>query len=255
MADPSDDGPPRIALPEPFDRHLRLGPFRSVRDALKFATYAAVGVVPAVLAGPVWWLPFLGGGFVVATYRPDGRPADERAGEFVAYHLRRRHRGGPPPRAAPTSGGSARVRGGRLVAMLEAGGVPVAFLPPADARRLFEAFSQTLRTLEVGVYVVAGVVPVPAAPFRPPREVAPRAPVAKAGYEEMVRLLLRRRQRRRVRLVVWAADGPDALARLEQSVRALAEGLRQLGLEPERLRAGELTVALERLGLGDGSAR
>ena len=50
MADPGrTESSPWIGLPATFDRRLRMGPFPSVRDALKFATYAAVGAIPAAL--------------------------------------------------------------------------------------------------------------------------------------------------------------------------------------------------------------
>jgi hypothetical protein len=252
VADPGrTESSPWIGLPATFDRRLRMGPFPSVRDALKFATYAAVGAIPAALVAPIWWIPFLGGGFLVAIFHPEGKPADERVGEFVAYHWRRGtqraevskgRRGGPGPGPTVAVGGAA------LAAVLDVPGTPVAFLPPADSRALFDRFRDLLNALEGGLYIVAGIEPIVTSPFQPAAEPAPRAPEARAGYAEMVRILCQRRQRRRVLVVVWVRRGAGAEEKLERSVRAVTDHLGRLGLPAERLSEDRLGVVLRRIG-------
>src|SRR6202007_533818 len=81
----ADGGPLLVALPDGLGRTMPLPP---VRDALKFTTYAAVGAVAAAVFAPIWWLPFLGGGFALSVLRPDGKALDERFGQLVAFELR-----------------------------------------------------------------------------------------------------------------------------------------------------------------------
>lgn len=246
------DEPPVVGLPERVDRRMRLGPFPSVRDALKFATYVAIGAVPAAVAGPVWWLPFVGGGFVLSVYRAEGRGLDERAADFVAYRLRARgpgSRGPPPTQGGGSAGPVLRVGPGHLVAVLSVRGLPVAFLPPAEARGVFDGYRELLTSLEGGAYFVMGLEPLEVTPFCPPAVLAPPAPAARAGYEEMVRLLCRRRYRRQTLWALWTrADRDGATARLERSVRATLERLAPIGVEARRLRDGELVEAAERIG-------
>lgn len=243
-------GPPWVTLPEVLDRRMRLGPFPSARDALKFATYAAVGAVPAALIGPIWWIPFLGGGLLAATYHPDGKPPDERAGEFVAYRWRNGpgFRGRPPRQGTGFQGSAAPIRGATLVAVIEVGGTPVAFLPPEEARARFDRFRELLRGIDGNLYVVMTTEATSGAPFRPPDEVAPPAPRARSGYAEMIRLMCERRRRRKVLLVVGTPRDDGASTRLDRTVSVLTEHLGRLGAPYERLRDDRLAAALERLG-------
>ncbi len=234
---------------------MRLGPFPSVRDALKFATYAAVGAVPAVLVAPIWWLPFLGAGFLLAMYHPAGKPADEQAGEFVAYHVRqgRLSRGRVPERRPWALGPAARVGGVALVAVLEVSGTPVAFLPPQESRALFDRFRDLLRAIEGGLYLVMTTEPISSDPYQPPDGLAPPAPLARAGYTEMVRILCQRRRQRRVLLTIWVPRGDGAAARLERNVAVVTDHLGRIGVRVERLADRPLGAALGRMGWSEGS--
>lgn len=255
MDDPSrSGGPPSVPLPATFDRRMRLGPFPSVREALKFATYAAVGAVPAALLAPIWWVPFLGGGFLLATYHPGGKAADERAGEFVAYEWRR---GAGPrrrssPRSPPPLRSTATLEDRTLVAVLQASGAPVAFLPPEESRALFERFRDLLRAIDGGLYLVMTTEPMSSRPFELPAEPAPRAPGARTGYSEMIHLLCERRRERRVLLAIWVRGDPGAPDRLERRVAVVVEHLGRLGVPAERLSGERLANALRRIGWDPG---
>ncbi len=250
--EPEAAGPPTVGLPESLDRRLRLGPFPSARDALKFATWAAVGALVAAVAGAVYWLPFLGGGFLIAVYRHDGKSLDEAFSDRCSFHLRAlvgspRPEGVPPPLRP---GGVARVGAEALVAVIAGGGVPVAFLPPNEARRLFDGFRDLLAHLGDGLYLYVGVEPVEAGPFRPaPGPAGVPEAAAREGYREMVTLLCRRRYRRRVLLVVFDR-GPAATAvgRVEARATAALDGLARLGIPAERLRDRALVRALHEVG-------
>ena len=244
-----------IGLPEGFGRTMRLGPFPSVRDALKFSTYAAVGAVFAAVLAPIWWLPFLGGGFALSVFRPDGRALDERLGAFVAFELRsgRGSSSATPPRRrrAPHAPGSVVARASQLVGILATGGIPVAFLPPAEARALFDRYRTFLGALDGGLYLTMGVRPIEVRPFRPRdrRVDGGPAPAARAGYDEMVRLLCERRLQREVRIAVWVPRASDgAFELLERRLQTVSEHLAQLGLAPVRLRGRELDAAAQGMG-------
>jgi hypothetical protein len=250
----SEAGAPLVLpLPEPVGRKARLGPFPSAREALKFASYAAAGAVVAGVTTPLAWLPFLGAGFVVAAVRPDGRGIDERLTEYVRYRYRSRRPSRDPGthRARKFRGNVVRVRPGRIVAVIETGGVPVAFLPARDARGLFDGFRGLLRGHDGGLLLQVDGRAVPTTPLGP--HPAPGADTpelsAKEGYREMLLLLGRRRRRRVVRVVAWAiGPGPGALLRLEERVQALSGRLLALGLQPERLRDGPLGEAVAEIG-------
>lgn len=259
MPGDADPSPVLVGLPEPLDRRMRLGPFPSVGQALKFGAYVGVGAVAAALIGPVGWLPFLGVGFFASTYRRGGKSADERVADFLAFQLRQRSAAGAPrDRGARVSGDFVRVAQGARVAILVARGVPVAFLPPSEARRLFDGFRQLLDGTEASIYLVAGLRPMRDAPFLPPRERVPGASVdamARAGYVEMMRAVCRRRARRRVTIAVWSpgpAEGEEL--RLLRSVRRVTEGLERLEIPVERLTETPLRAEADRLGLGGGAS-
>lgn len=249
----TDAPPPVVPLPAPVDRRLHLGPFPNARSALRFIAYAAVGAVAALVVGPVAWLPFLGGGFVLTAYRSDGRSLDEHVGSFVRWRLRRSRRGtGHRPRAPLLRTGTvARIGPARRVAVLTAGGVPVQFLPPAVARQLFDQYREWLRSLEEGVVLRMTSEPLADRPFRPASWVAAEGAdrVARAGYQEMVRLLCRRRRRRVVEVMLWSTDPlAGARERLERRLTAVNDGLRSMGLEPDRRAGMALAQAVDRIG-------
>jgi hypothetical protein len=246
------DRPVVVPLPRRLDRRMRLGPFPSARDAMRFAGYAAAGTVALPLGGAVAWLPVLGGAFLLAVYRPDGKGLDDRARDYLRYRVRRHRRTALDGRRASPSVDCVRLPGPYLAAIVEAGGIPTRFLPPSDARELFDRYRSTLRSLSGGLVVDVGVVPVPASDFRLPaaEPTAPGERAARAGYDEMVRLLVRRRRRRRVLLTVFVPlNGPEAPGRLDAEVAQLTGHLAALGTEPLRLTGPALRSGLASAGV------
>jgi hypothetical protein len=261
MAEPAaSTAPPLVVgLPESLGRRMRLGPFPSARHALKFAAYAAIGGAVAAALGVIWTVPFLGAGFFLSVYQPDGRGLDEQLGEYVQYRWRSRPGDGHPARAPSEPGGrSPYVTSvpGQLVAILSVRGLPVAFLPPADARSLFESYRELLRTLDPGLLLHMGVEPVSERPFLPARarpETGRPEENARRAYAEMVALLCRQRYRRRVLLALWTPRGARAALRLEQDADRLVAGLSRLGLEGTRLRGPALRRACAQIGWREGT--
>lgn len=238
-----------VPLPQPTGRRLRLGPFPSTREALKFVTYAAVGGVVAGLVNPLAWLPFVGAGFVLATYQPEGRSLDGRAADYVRWRWRC-HGGGSSDYRATVRGPFARTSDGRMLAVLSAGGAPVAFLPAENARRRFDRYRQLLRSLSDRVYLRVGVEPLLEGPFRG-RGGASGDPDAgaRAGYAELVRAVCRRRFVRRVDVILFAPSGGlSDRSRLESEVVAVRQSLEEMGVTSRRLRGGELARAVHRAG-------
>lgn len=247
------DGPPVVPLPERFDRRLRLGPFASARDALKFVTYAAVGAVLVPFTSPYLWLVVVAGGFAVAAFRPDGRGLDERAVSFVLWKFRvwSGNRMMKSAAANPVSRrGLLAIGPGLYVAIIRTGGSPLAYLPPIDLARRFELFRDLLRSVRGGIAFSIASVPMRAGPVVPPplRALRQDRP-ASAGYSELVELLCRRRSVRTVYLALATeSPGPDGVSDLEVRVSTLTERLGGLGLRPVRLRDRRLDDAARRWG-------
>ncbi len=251
MAEP-EPGPPVVALPQPVDRRLRLGPFASARDAVKFACYAAAGALLAPFVTPYAWLPVVAVGFLVSAWRPEGEALDERVAHWATWRVRRFTGGGPVslPSSPPARGGYLRLGPGRYVTVLRTGGTPLAYRPPAELERLFRAYGELLRASDGVLLLHAGTVPLSADPLVPGRSssTGPELP-AREGYQELVSVLCRRRLVRRVHLALSTPDvGPDALARLDQGTRALASRLAAVGLRPTRLETRALSEAGHRFG-------
>lgn len=252
----ADGEPPVVVLPERLDRKLRLGPFPSGRDALKFASYAAVGAFLVPFAGALAWLPFLLAGGVVALWHPDGEAADERMLRFVRWKLRRLGRGEAmtvPGAGTGAHRALARVPGG-FVAVVRTGGVPLAYLPPRELAERFEAFRELLRAFDGSFLWLAARAPIHAVPFLPaePAPVGAEAP-ARAGYRELVEVIVRRRHLRQVYFALASeGSGSEGIQRLEAQLGTLLERLRSLGVRPVRLRDRALTEAVRRLGIAPG---
>ena len=252
--DDTGSGPLRIALPERLDRKMRLGPFPSSRDALKFASYAAVGGLLSPFANPVLWLPVVAAGFLLSVWRPDGQSLDERALAVVGWKLRSVTGGNDvsdTARRPIVRQALLQLPSHRYVAVVRTGGTPVAYLPPDELGRRFELFRELLRSLDSSVVWLAATVPIRSQAVRPPGRVAgpDREAVAFSGYSELVTALCRRRLLRRVYLVLGATDsGPDAIGQLEGKVANLIERLGALGLKPTRLRDQSLVEAARRFG-------
>jgi hypothetical protein len=250
--DAAVQGSPVAAIPMRLDRRLRLGPFPRAQDAIKFVCYGAAGAVFVPFLGAVGVVPFLAAGFLFSAWRPDGESLDERALRYVAWRARR-HRRGPSVTPRTGRGGAhryLRAADGTPVVVLRSGGTPVAYRPPAELERLFRAWGDFLRALDGSVYLRAGTAPLAAAPFRPrPAEAAEEDATARAGYDELVAVLCRRRLVRRVDVALAAAEAtPEASARLETRARMAAERLAALGVRPTRLTGTALADAGHRFG-------
>jgi hypothetical protein len=241
-----------IRLPRPLNRRMRLGPFPSARDAMRFAAYAALGAVVVPIGGAIAWLPILALGFVVSVVRPDGKGLDDRARDYLRWRWRRRHSGaGTLDRVTVGPSSYLRLRGPFVAAILEVGGVPIRFLPPGDARELFERYRELLRTVESGVHLDVGSRPIPGSTFRLPKcpNLAPPESAARSGYREMTRLLLQRRRLRRVAVLLFEpGTGPESLRRLSERTDAFATGLEGLGMPVDRLRGRALSTAAGSMG-------
>lgn len=249
----AEDGPPVVTLPERFDRRLRLGPFASARDALRFVTYAAVGAVLAPFTGPYLWLGVVLTGFAACVVRSEGESLDERAFAFVRWTFRTRS--GPGPMTDP--GLRSQLRKGlvplgdeRQLAILGSGGTPISYLPPVELARRFDSFRSVLRSLDGALAFWVFTVPMRSRSLvpDPPTEAGPDA-AARAAYSELVRMICRRRRVRRVYLALGTERvGPDAVPDLERRAAALAERLDELGVSAVRLRDGALLEAARRWG-------
>ncbi|MFZ0831147.1 MAG: hypothetical protein WCB18_02080 [Thermoplasmata archaeon] len=213
-------------------RRLHLGPFGSGMDLAKFLCVATIGAVVAAVSSAVVWLPFLGAGAIVAFVRVEGRSLDQYAVGYCRFRWRTSvgwNRAPSIPR-----GGPPRVRGeGHGNLSVRAGGIPIAYLPPADLQRLFEEWRSTLAAFDrpIGLRMRGErFSPLPFLPRFGSSTVGEN--VALASYCELVRALLRQRYRRVVDLMIWE----DPLERHPT----------KLGIESD---VSELVTALERLGI------
>jgi hypothetical protein len=242
--------PPVVVLPERLDRSMRLGPFPSARAALKFVTYGAIGALLVPFAGALVWLPFLLGGFLVSVYRPEEKSPDERVLDLLRYRWRRSGAFAlPPGRTGRARGSLIRLPSGCYVAIVETRGNPVLHLPPEEMEQLFRLYRDFLRGLDVGCAFVATLAPLSAIAFEPNRAAAldPLQSDARRGYDELVRLLCRRRF---VRRIFFAFGSPDrsaaSVTQLEGRVAMAIGQLALLGVGPRRLRGAELKEAAYR---------
>ncbi len=244
---------PTVALPERFDRRLRLGPFPSARDALKFVVYATAGALLAPFVPPIVWLPIVGIGFGIAVWRPEGQALDERAVALVLWLLRRERREAEMTRHAPDPllrRGLLRLDSGTLAVVLRADGTPLAYLPPVELQFRFASFREFLREIEGG-----WVWSVSSGPLRP-EAVVPTTTADpseetddRAGYRELVETLCRRRARRQIDVVLTGgAATPDRVLELERRADRVAGRLAELGIPVVRLRDRGLADAGRRLG-------
>jgi hypothetical protein len=232
-------GVPRISLPERVDRRARLGPFPSARDALKFVCYAAVGAVVSPFASPFAWVPFLAVGFVVSVWRPDDEAVDERAGRWVRFVVDR-WRGASvtdPARATAARGAVVYLASGHRVAIVRAGGTPLAYRPPAELAVLFDRFRELLRASNGPLIIRSTTVALREGPVLPGTVACTDLEwAAREGYRELVSVLCRRRRSRRVEIALSAsASGPEGERRLVERARSLAERLSSLGVRSSLL--------------------
>lgn len=252
MATPLD-GPPVVSLPERLDRRLRFGPFPSARDALKFLSYAAAGALVLPFTSSFVWVGIIAAGFAVAVIRIDGLAIDDRAVAFLRWAFSRVPRRSAMTVTAPgpvARRGLVTIATGQSLAIVRAGGSPISYLPPAELARRFGLFRELLRSLDgpLAIRVASGPLPpdrlVPAgtADDRPDRPAA-------EGYGQLVTLLCRRRQLRRVELVLGTTrTGPEAVAELDLRASALIDRLSLLGIRAARLAGRSLEDAVRRGG-------
>jgi len=247
-----DAGSPVVALPERVDRRVRLGPFPSARDALKFVCYAAAGAVLAPFASPFAWIPVLVAGFAVCVWRPDGEAVDERGARWLLFWGHRVVGRALTPRrpSAPVRGPVAQLAGGRRATVVRTGGTPLAYRPPAELASLFERFRDLLRASEGPIVLRSTTVPLRDGPVLPKDSpcLAVEA-AARAGYRELVSVLCRRRRSRRVEISLSSAEaGPEGERRLQERATGLTELLAALGLRPTILVDRSLSDALRGYG-------
>lgn len=248
-----------VPLPERVDRRSRLGPFPSARDAAKFLCYAAAAALVAPWVSAFLWVPLVGIGFGVSVWHPDGRPVDERAVVYAAYRFRRLSGGNRTigRGSAVTRHGVVQLASMSYVAVVRAGGCPIAYLPPAELEEKFGLYRDLLRTTAGQFTILCTVVPIRAAPLLP---AGPDRPgddqSARHGYVELATILCRRRLARRVYLALRNPEtGPDALARLEAQASSLTERLAGLGVRPVRLSEAALQDAARRFGWSRSEVR
>jgi hypothetical protein len=247
--------PLRIELPERLDRTTRWGPFPSSGAALKFLLLGTLGAVVAIRFGALLWTPFLVGGFLLAVHRREGLSIDESLLAYVRFRLRGlRPYDGAGPGGAPR-GRFHRTAGGRPALGLEAGGVPVAFLPPAEAEQLFRQYREFLRAHPATLLVRVGRAPLRATRFLPANVPAasPAEGAARAGYAELLTLISQRRSRRRVRLLLVGEPGAAGTARLEGAYAALLRTLDAMGIRASPLR--DRSLAAFAAGTGSSEER
>ncbi|MGA8604882.1 MAG: hypothetical protein WB788_07480 [Thermoplasmata archaeon] len=252
MAD-SEAGTLSIGLPERLDRRMRLGPFPSSRDALKFVTYAAAGALLSPFASAWVWLPIVLAGFAVSVWRPDGQSLDERLLALVQWKFRSLAGGKSvkEPMTRPlVRQGLLQLAPHRYVAVVRTGGTPVAYLPPDELVRRFEIYRELIRSTTDSFAFLSTTTPIRSQALRPASQTGdgPEGP-ARSGYSELVTLLCRRRLLRRVYFVVGTLEtGPDAITKLEGRVANLIERLGSLGIRPTRLRDRALVEGGHRFG-------
>jgi len=256
---PSGDPVPVVELPERLDRPLRLGPFSSGRDALKFVTYAAVGAFLVPFFGAGAWVPFVAAGLAVSLWRPDGEAIDDRAAQYLRWRWHRLAGAARVTRPGPPRTGRRSIvrLPSAFAAIVRSGGLPLAYLPPADLARCFEGYRDLLRAFDGSVLLLSTRAPIHAAPFLP-AEPAPGGAegVARQGYRELVEVIVHRRHVRHVYVALATpATGADGIGRLETQVATLLDRLRALGLRPVRLRDRSLDEAARRLGLEEAGER
>ena len=258
MADPAD-GPPVIVLPERVDRRLRLGPFPSARDAVAFLGYAGVGSLLAAVVSPLVGLGVIVAGFALSIVRFEDERIDRRA-VAILRHLVGRTRPWPGMTMTSLSHGErlgvTAGAAGEFVAVVRAGGSPMAYLPPAEIARRFERYRELLRAEPDDLVFRVWLGPMRAAPVVPPPVAAGRSDAdARDGYAELVRLLCARRAVRRIDLLRRSnRHGTEGLAELEDRVARLLDRLAALELPARRLTGRALVDAARRLSSVAGGA-
>jgi hypothetical protein len=225
-----------IPVRQLVQRRLRLGPFASGRDLVKFLCFATVGAAIAAVTSAVVWLPFLAAGGMIAFIRVEGQTLDEYALGYCRFRQRASRSAGfltGPARPGPGSPGSRR----RASPSLRAGGIPIVYLPPADLQRVFEEWRSALSAVDGSVgFRTRGELfsPLPFLPASGSPHGAERE--ALDSYRDMVRSLLRQRYRRvvDVKVATPGLDGEPAALQLQTQLDGLLATLDRLGIPAQR---------------------
>ncbi|HZY69480.1 MAG TPA: hypothetical protein VFF67_00685 [Thermoplasmata archaeon] len=240
---------PEVRLDVAVRRPASLGPFPSARDGAKFLAYAAVGALVAGVASPWLFVPFVAFGFVASVHRADEKAPDRRLVDRVAWEVRRHSHPRPAARRPRLVAGGAVVElaPGRSVAVVRAGGVAVAFLPPGAAQALFHEYRTLLQSLSTDVGMAVGGRRLPTQRLIPTHHLVDGPErTARDGYAAMMGLLTEHRRTRHV-LVVLSARDPGRAGRhqLDRAAGAFVSALDGMGVPAARVRG----AALLRLGL------
>jgi hypothetical protein len=216
-------------------RQLRLGPFGSGRELVKFLGVASVGAAVAAVTSAAVWIPFLAVGALLAFVRVEGRTLDDLALGYCRFRVRTTtgaRAGAPPVPSQPASDGLEKGS-----ASIQAFGIPIAYLPPQELQRLYDEWRATLAGVDrpIGCRVRGErfsplpFLPVPTAPTLAERE-------ALSSYRQMVRLLLHHRYRRVIDLSVWndPADAGPGASRVTAQLDALTSALHRLAIPANR---------------------
>lgn len=247
-----------IPLPERTDRRLRLGPFSSVGDAGRFALYVAAGAPWVLWLGPVAWIPVLAVAFLLTAGRQGAATLDERLYVYLAWLLRLPSTSGTCPMTVREDSRVAELVPGLWVGAIRCAGTPIAHLPREELERRFGQYRELIRSETVGFCFLAtssSLDPARWRPAAPAGAIGPTEAAARGAYEELVGLLVRRRQRRRIYLVLWSREpSGDGAPKLLDRLERWAQGLDALGVQPDPLRGRSLAQALRRLGEPGGPA-
>jgi hypothetical protein len=213
-------------------RRLRLGPFGSGRELVKFLCIATAGATVAAVTSAVVWLPFLAVGATIALVRVEGQTLDD----YALRYCRFRWRSNAALRAAtnaPPLGRSPGESPHNSPCSIRAGGIPIAYLPPHELEHLFEQWRATLATLDRPFGCRMRGESFSPLPFLPASADAGGMELAALdSYRGLVKALLHERYRRAVDLTVWndrTDRGSDAIG-LQTQIDELLGALERMGI-------------------------
>jgi hypothetical protein len=213
-------------------RRLRLGPFGSGRDLVKFLCIATVGATVAAVTSAVVWLPFLAIGATIALVRVEGQTIDDYALGYCRFRWRSAvaSRGAE---GAPPAGRSSGTSSGNSPFSIRAGGIPIAYLPPPELEHLFQEWRSTLAAFDHPVGCRMRGELFSSLPFLPvSTEARGIERAALDSYRELVRALLHERYRRAVDLTVWndRSDRESDRIGVQTQIEEVVGALERLGI-------------------------
>jgi hypothetical protein len=221
-------------------RRLRLGPFGSGREVVKFLCIATVGATVAAVTSAVVWLPFLVLGATIALVRVEGRTLDDYALGYCRFRWRSR---------AESPGASSESPAGRtpdgfrddLPYSIRASGIPIAYLPPRELEHLFDEWRAALASFDHPVGCRVRGESFSALPFLPVfTDARGGEPAALDSYRDLLRNLLRQRYRRTVDITIWndSSDGKSDAIGLHTQLEQLVGALEHLGIPARSTSSG-----------------